>query len=321
AYPDAVAQARDLNERVARALGSGDEALAWGDAAEKSLGGAEVLDVRFTAAYMAPDHGPTQVALGRALLGAGKFGPALETLARGLRLCAPEARPAQLRSIAPAWRLDFAPDAAQAAAAGTAHMRAGRFDAAVPPLWWAWANDPAGQARNLGIALSRTGKAFEATSVVGDARTAAQMFYEARRPDVAARLFDAASYRFQTDEEGAILGRVARLAGDDETAAEAFGRAFHLRNGQLAAGDLAAYATALAAVGAVERCEDAVERARVAAGNDAVVASAAAHALARARLAQGRFPEAAQAAQAAVAQCPIPEVRKEYNDTLQAAQR
>lgn len=322
AYPDAIQQVRDLHERGARALGAGDVAAAWGDAAEKSLSAAEALDVRWTAAYMGPDHGPTLVALGKALLGAGKVPAALDALARGIRLLAPDKRGEALRSLAPVWRLDFPPDAAQASAAGTNAMRGGRFDAAVAPLRIAWAADPNPQAaKNLAIALARSGKPYDALGVLGDARATAQLFYESKRFDAATKLLAAASYRFASDEDWCQLGRVARLAGEDETAAEAFGRAYHLRNGQLAPADLAAYAAALAAIGDAARCEEVVDRLRVAAANDPVQSSAGLHALARARLHQGRFPEAAQLAQQAAQLCPIPEVRKEYNDTAAFAQR
>jgi tetratricopeptide (TPR) repeat protein len=322
AYPDAIQQVRDLHERGARALGVGDVATAWGDAAEKSLPPGEALDVRWTAAYMGPDHGPTLVALGKALLGAGKGPAALDPLARGIRLLAPEKRGEMLRSLAPVWRLDFPPDAAQASAAGTNAMRGGRFDAAVAPLRLAWAADPNPQsAKNLAIALARAGKPYDTLAVLGDARAAAQLFYESKRFDAATKLLSAASYRFASDEDFCQLGRVARLAGDDETAAEAFGPAYQLRNGQLGAADLAAYATALAAIGDAARCEEVVQRLRMVAGNDAVQSSAGLHALARARLQQGRFPEAAQLAQQAAQLCPVPEVRKEYNDTAALAQR
>jgi tetratricopeptide (TPR) repeat protein len=321
-YPDAIQQVRDLHERGARALGAGDVATAWGDAAEKSLPPAEALDVRWTAAFMGPDHGGAQVALGRALLAAGKAAIAVEPLARGVRLLGADKRGEALRSIAPVWRLEFPPDAGQASAAGTSAMRGGRFDAAVGPLRWAWSQDPSPQAqKNLAVALSRVGKPHDVLGALGDLKAAAQLFYEAKRFDVAARMLDAASYRFQTDEEWAQLGRMARLAGDDETAADALGRAYHLRNGQLSAADLAAYATALAAVGEPARCAEVVERLRMVAGSDAVQNAAGIHALARARLHEGRFPEAADLAGQAAQLCPIPEVRKEYNETRELAGR
>jgi tetratricopeptide (TPR) repeat protein len=322
AYPDAIQQVRDLHERGARALGAGDVATAWGDAAEKSLPPADALDVRWTAAYMGPDHGPTLVALGKALLGAGKGPAALEPLARGIRLLPPDRRGEALRSLAPVWRFDFPPDAAHASAAGQNAMRGGRFDAAIAPLRIAWAADPNPQsAKNLAIALARAGKPLETLAILGDARAAAQLFYESKRFDAATKALSAASHRFAGDDDWAQLGRVARLAGEDETAADAFGRAYHLRNGQLAPADLAGYASALAAIGDAARCEEAVERLRVAAANDPVQSAAGLHALARARLANGRFPEAAQLAQQAAAMCSIPEVRKEYNDTAALAAR
>jgi hypothetical protein len=112
-----------------------------------------------------------------------------------------------------------------------------------------------------------------------------------------------------------------RAAGEDEVAADAFTHAYHARNGQLAPPDLAAFAAALVAIGAFTRCEEVVARLQMSAGGDALLVSAAAHALARARLGQGRAAEALPLLQEAVAKCPIPEVRKEYNDTLALAQR
>src|SRR5262249_14489218 len=114
AYPHAIQQVRVLHERGARALGAGDVAGAWGAAAEKGVGRAARVAVRWAAGYRGPAPGPTLLALGKALLGAGKGAAALEPVARGIRLLPPERRGEALRSLAPVWRLDFPPDAAQA---------------------------------------------------------------------------------------------------------------------------------------------------------------------------------------------------------------
>jgi hypothetical protein len=329
-FPDAAAQAREMLERGVRAFGSDDAAGAWGEAARRCADPRQALDVLWTASLVAPDGWEAQAALGKALLEAGNGERALEPLARGVALAPADRKAELLAGLRAAWQgaMDVPFSAAEAAAQGTGHLRAARYPAAVRCLRWAHAVEPsAATAKSLGIALGRAGLAEEAlalfTQKAGEkegARQAAQALHESKRDDLAARVQALGTGKL--DEEGwALLGRTAQAAGDADTAAEAYGHAYHARDGHLATADLAAYAAALFAVGEWERCEEVAGRLVAAAGSDALHAAAGQHALARARLGQGRAADAVGHAQEAVKLCPIPEVRKEYHATLTLAQK
>jgi tetratricopeptide (TPR) repeat protein len=319
--PEAAPQVRDLLERNVRAHGSPEVVGEWAD----SLG--DQIDELWLAATASPTHGRAHLRLGRALLANPKtVDAAVESLARGLVLTPAAAREAALAELRPAWRIDLPFEAADATSRGVASMRAGKFEEAIRPLRWAAAAAPSPAAtKNLGIALGRGGHGLSAITAYalhdGSMKGVAQAFYEAKRYDWAARAHRAAQQLAGWDEADCLtLGKSARLAGDDEVAADAYGQLYFARNGQLAPPELAQYAQALAGIGEWDRCEEVSRRLVGAAGGDQVLAASAMNSLARALLGRGRIADALQHAQLAL-QVPIPEVRKEYQATVEAAQR
>ncbi len=252
---DAAAETCELLERGVRALGTEDMALAWTAAVQKTRGDAAAIDALWTATRVVPDHGTAYLALGRALLKLGKGNLALDVLTRGpSRSCSRSRRvQAAALELASSWEAGHTgvPSLAAAALAdGINHMRAGKFDLAARCLGVAAALDPGDKTvRPLGAALARSGRGLETLAAFASqlapheaTLAAARELVDAKRFDLATRMYRLARPGFHSGEEWLLLARAAGAAGEDEASAEAYARAHEALHGALDNVDAAAWA-------------------------------------------------------------------------------
>ena len=319
-----------LFERCARAIGS--YAVAdWVNAAVRCRIPAVLRDAAWTAAVANAFHGVPAVALAKGYLADARGDLALEVVSRFLGGAGQDWREERLAELAPAWaaaKIDvpLAFDAAQTA--GFEAIQEGDWDRADRCYRLCTAIDPGNAQclKNLGIASARLGRSFatvlafsEADAAQGPLWAGAELI-ASQKPDEAQAVLGYASYRFTTAAEWLQLALACWYTGDEETKADAIGRALELDPSAVAPAFLNGYAAAKQELGELDACETASKRLIEVAGTDPTMKSCALHNLACVALARGDA-RALALAEEALALNPLEDNIEPFTETVDRCKR
>jgi len=331
--PARVHEARFLMERCLRAFGAG-AGIAWSEIADRCLPAAQALDVHWVATTATPGNAVPWIALARRLFELSKKELAYEALVKAFPPTSREWRQARLAELKPLWESSGLgaeiPFEWQACSQrGMVHLQRGEYVQAVKCLRWCDAIDSGNAAllKNLGIVYGRQGALLDAVVCFSkiDRKAgpmiAGQALLEAQKYAEGVAAYRYASMYFTGAEQWLALGGAAWFLQDDEIAAEAYSKAYELAGGRFDPSQLHAYATSLNGAGLSKQAEPIANQLIQAAGNDATFFSCGVHHMARALLAQRRAPEAVPYAERAVQVNPLPDNKKEFDETLDRARR
>ena len=324
-------EARLLYERSLRACGTGEVAASWAEVTT-GMNEAAALDLETLAAAAEPYQPGPHLAIARTMFAAGEGERAFEALLVGLPLLDGLTRQQRLGELAAPWhalrhRRAARLDGGAGRGARAPRGRPRRARGALLPLVQRHrsrerrhAQEPRPGVRRAGTRRRRGGGVQRDGREAG-ARLAGQALLQVGRPPEAVRVLRAALLGSRDGVAWAQLGAAAWVAEDDETACDAFERAFKLREGQLALQELHPFRARPGLGGRHDRAEVVARRMLAYAAEDPMWRSKANHGLARALLGQGRVLEAVPAARSALADDPIGEDAAAIADTLSRATR
>ncbi len=319
-----------LFERCARALGTYAVA-AWVNAALRCRTPEVVRDIAWTAAVANAFHGVPGLALAKGYLADGEGELALEVVSRFLGGAGQDWREARLAELAPAWEaagIEVPLGFDDAQTAGFEAIQGGDWAFADQCYRLCLAIDPGNTQclKNLGIVSARLGSSFQTVLAFSEADFAqgplwaGAEFMASGAPDQAQVVLSYASYRFDAAAQWLQLALACWHTGDEETKAEAIGRALELDAEAVAPAFLNGYAAAKQELGELDDCESASRRLLEVAGDDDTMKSCALHNLACVALARGE-PGALALAEQALELNPLEDNAEIFADTVARCKR
>ncbi|CAN5249214.1 hypothetical protein BH11MYX1_BH11MYX1_31140 [soil metagenome] len=311
----------------------------WADAIAAQLAAREIeteeaIDALHTACYLG--DGITAVPclhLARTLFDAGRAPAALVVLSTHVRAASARgasSRDTQLEALRERWQasgLDVPMPFEQVSAQAFEALQHGDPARAERLLRWGVAFEPGNTEahRNLGLALARQGKVFDAMHhlVRATREEASQILsgtlYQAGHVAEAMAVLDFASRWYNRADQWLTYGGIAYGAMDNPRTVRAYRFAYQLDPEAFDPSQLDAYAGVLDEVGDHATCETIANHLLKLAGDDVTWQANGWNHLACAYLGQRKFAEAVELAERAVAKNPLPENASAFAATLERA--